>query len=69
MQKATHDLSHVELLEISLRPFWTLPNRHEDHRENYPLLDFPELKMVMIVLIKNFLDFWENFDLYMSSII
>ena len=60
MQKATHDLSHVELLEISLRPFWTLPNRHADHRENYPLLDFPELKMVMIVLIKNFLDFWET---------
>ena len=57
MQKATYDLSHVELLEISLRPFWTLPNRHADHRENYPLLDFPELKIVMTVMIKEILYF------------
>ena len=50
MQKATYDRSHVELLEIDLGLFWTSPNRHADHRENYPLLNFPELKIVMIVI-------------------
>lgn len=72
MQKATYDLSHVELLEINLAPFWTLPNRHAGHRENYPLLDFPELKMVIIVTIK-YLGTGclktQHFDWNMSSII
>ena len=67
MQKATYDLSHVELLEINLAPFWTLPNRHAGHRENYPLLDFPELKMVIIVTIKYLGTGY--FDWNMSSII
>ena len=54
MPKATYDRSHVELLEINLGLFWTSPNRHADHRENYPLLDFPELKIVMIAMTKYF---------------
>ena len=61
MQKATYDQSHVELLEINLGLFWTSPNRHADHRENYPLLNFPELKIVMIVMIKYFLYFEEKY--------